>query len=69
MIYFIFERYWVKCILYSGYSKDFLNKYNKSSNPVTLLSISSDVKDYCNEYHIWFDITYANKKTVKFYLI
>jgi len=68
VVYFIFEKYWGKQIFYSGYSAEFLNKYNKSSNPVKLLSISSDVKDYCNEYYVWFDILYHNKKTVNKYL-
>lgn len=43
---------------------DFLNKYHKTSDPI-IVSISSDVKYFKNEYYIWFEISFIGKKTVK----
>ena len=63
-IYYLFERKYLKDIFYSGYSKEFLDKFSKSQNKISMVKISSDVKDYCNEYYVWFDIEFADKKIV-----
>lgn len=54
----------VKQIFFTGSSKEYFNKLTKSPQNISLVSISSDVKDYCNEYHIWFDLTFNNNKKV-----
>ncbi len=64
LIYYLFERKYSKDIFYSGYSKEFLDKYCKGVNKVSMVKVSSDVKDYCNEYFIWFDFEMGNNKLV-----
>jgi len=65
LIYYLFERKYLKDIFYCGFSKEFLDKNCKGVNKFSMVKISSDVKDYCNQYYIWFDFETTDKKTVR----
>ena len=65
LFYFLFERKYLKDIFYCGYSKSFLDKFSKGENKFSMVKISSDVKDYSNNYYIWFDLEMPDGKVVR----